>query len=277
VNGLGLALGASLAWGVADFVGPWQARTLGTLRVLLWAEIAGMVAMAILVAARGGYPHDPAVWLAVPASLSAMLGLFAYYRGMAVGAMAVVAPIAGASAVIPVIFGIATGDRPSSVQYVGIAAALVGVILASQEHQAGGQRKVAAGVGLALLAALGFGFYFPAMHAAGKADPYWASLIFRVAASILVAAVALVQRPALRLEGWKIAVVIGVGLGDALGNVLFAAAAGQGGLVSLTSVLASLYPIVTVLLAAVVLHERVARLQALGVALTLTGVILIAA
>jgi uncharacterized membrane protein len=277
VNGLGLALGASLAWGVADFVGPWQARTLGVLRVLLWAEIAGMVGMAILVAARGNYPHDPAVWLAVPASLSAMLGLLAYYRGMVVGAMAVVAPIAGASAVIPVIFGIATGDRPAPIQYAGIAAALVGVVLASQEHQAGGERKVAAGVGLALLAALGFGFYFPAMHAAGKADPYWASLIFRIAASLLVAAVVLVQRPAIRLRGWKIAVVIGVGLGDTLGNVLFAAAAGQGGLVSLTSVLASLYPIVTVLLAAIVLHERVARLQAIGVVLTLTGVILIAA
>jgi len=277
VNGLGLALGASLAWGVADFVGPWQARALGTLRVLLWAQIAGMAAMAVLVAARGRYPHDPAVWLAVPASLSAMLGLFAYYRGMAVGAMSVVAPIAGASAIIPVIFGIATGDRPAPIQYLGIAAALVGVILASQEHQTGGQRKVAAGVGLALLAALGFGFYFPAMHAAGKADPYWASLIFRIAAAVLVAAVVAVQRPALRLRGWKIAVVIGVGLGDTLGNVLFAAAAGQGGMVSLTSVLASLYPIVTVLLAAVVLHERVGRLQAVGVALTLTGVILIAA
>ena len=277
MNALGLALGASLAWGVADFVGPWQARTLGTLRVLLWAQIAGMVAMAILVAARGNYPHDPAVLLAVPASLSAMLGLFAYYRGMAVGAMAVVAPIAGASAIIPVIFGIATGDRPAPIQYVGIVAALVGVVLASQEHQSSGRRKVAAGVGLALLAALGFGFYFPPMHAAGKADPYWASLIFRIVASILVAAVVAIRRPSVRLQGWKIAVVIGVGLGDTLGNVLFAAAAGQGGLVSLTSVLASLYPIVTVLLAAVVLHERVARLQAAGVVLTLTGVILISA
>jgi drug/metabolite transporter (DMT)-like permease len=277
VNGLALALGASLAWGVADFVGPWQARTLGALRVMLWAQLAGMSAMALLVAARGEAPHSPTVLLAVPAAVSGTLGLYAYYRGMAIGAMAVVAPIASASAIVPVVFGILTGDRPAPVQYVGMACALIGVVLASQEHQAGGQRRVAAGVGLALLAALGFGFYFPPMHAAGAADPFWASLIFRITSSALVLAVVAVRRPALRLTGWKIVVVAAVGLGDTLGNLLFAAAAGRGGLVSLTSVLASLYPIVTVLLASVVLNERIARLQAVGVALTLAGVLLIAA
>jgi drug/metabolite transporter (DMT)-like permease len=277
VNGLALALGASLAWGVADFVGPWQGRTLGTLRVLLWAQIAGLAAMAVAVAARGETPHGAAVALAVPAALSGTLGLYAYYRGMAIGAMAVVAPIAGASAVVPVVFGIVTGDRPAPVQYAGMACALVGVVLAAQEHQAGGGRRVAAGVGLALLAAVGFGFYFPPMHAAGKADPLWSSLLFRLTSSGVVLAAAAVRRPALRLRGWQVAVVAGVGLGDTLGNLLFAASAGRGGLVSLTSVLASLYPIVTVLLASVVLHERVARLQAVGVALTLVGVVLIAA
>jgi drug/metabolite transporter (DMT)-like permease len=277
VNGLALALGASLAWGVADFVGPWQARTLGALRVMLWAQLAGMTAIAIVVAARGQPPHGAAVLLAVPAALSGTLGLYAYYRGMAIGAMAVVAPIAGASAIVPVLFGILTGDRPAPVQYAGMACALLGVVLASQEQQAGGRRKLAAGVGLALLAAVGFGFYFPPMHAAGAADPLWASLVFRITSSAVVLAAVAVRRPALGLTGWKVAVVIGVGLGDTLGNFLFAASAGRGGLVSLTSVLASLYPIVTVLLAAVVLHERIARLQAVGVALTLTGVVLIAA
>ena len=161
-------------------------------------------------------------------------------------------------------------------QYAGIACALVGVFLASQEHQAGGQRRVAAGVGLALIAAVGFGFYFPPMHAAGKADPIWASLIFRFTALVIVAVAALVRRPPLRLSRWKLLIVLGVGLGDTLGNVLFAAAAKSGGLVSLTSVLASLYPIVTVLLAAIVLHERIARTQRVGVVLTLAGVVLIA-
>ena len=134
---------------------------------------------------------------------------------------------------------------------------------------------MAAGVGLALLAAIGFGFYFPPMHAAGKADPFWASLIFRAASTLVVLAAVAVRRPALRLGGWKLLIVLGVGLGDTLGNVLFAGAASQGGLESLTSVLASLYPVVTVMLAAFVLHERVASVQRVGAALALTGIVLI--
>jgi drug/metabolite transporter (DMT)-like permease len=277
VNGLLLALGASLAWGVADFVGPWQGRTLGALRVMFWAQVAGVTAVALVVLARGEGPHDAAVLFAVPAAISGTLGLYAYYRGMAIGAMAVVAPIAGASALVPVAFGILTGDRPSTVQYAGVACALVGIVLASFEHQEGGDRQMAAGVGLALLAAVGFGFYFPPMHAAGKADPFWASLIFRVTSTLVVLAAVAVRRPAIRLRGWKLLVVLGVGLGDTLGNVLFAGAASQGGLESLTSVLASLYPVVTVMLAAFVLHERIAPLQRLGAALALAGIVLISA
>lgn len=277
MSGLLLALGASLAWGVADFVGPWQARALGALRVMLWEQIAGFAAMLVVAAIRGRGPHSAPVLLAVPAALSGTLGLFAYYRGMAAGAMAVVAPIAGASAIVPVIFGIAGGDRPSAPQYAGVACALIGVVLASQEHQEGAERRVAAGVGLALLAAVGFGFYFPPMHAAGAADPVWASTLFRLTSSVTVLAAVGVQRPAIRLGGWKLAVVVGVGLGDTLGNALFAAAASAGGVESLTSVLASLYPIVTVALAAAVLHERIARAQRFGIGLTLAGVLLIAA
>ena len=94
MNGLLLALGASLAWGVADFVGPWQGRTLGALRVMFWAQVAGVSAVALVVLARGETPHSAAVLWAVPAAISGTLGLYAYYRGMAIGAMAVVAPIA---------------------------------------------------------------------------------------------------------------------------------------------------------------------------------------
>jgi drug/metabolite transporter (DMT)-like permease len=242
---------------------------------MLWAQVAGVAAVGLVVLARGETPQGAEALLAVPAAISGTLGLYAYYRGMAIGAMAVVAPIAGASAIVPVIFGILTGDRPRPVQYAGIACALVGITLASLEHQEGGERKLAAGVGLALLAAVGFGFYFPPMHAAGKADPVWASLIFRITSTLVVLAAVAVRRPALRLGGWKLVVVLGVGLGDTLGNFLFAASASQGGLESLTSVLASLYPVVTVLLAAFVLHERIALVQRLGAGLALAGIVLI--
>jgi drug/metabolite transporter (DMT)-like permease len=227
------------------------------------------------VAIRGAGPADARVLLAIPASLSGTLGLYAYYRGMAVGAMSVVAPIAGMSAAVPVAVGIATGDRPSSLQIAGIVLALLGVGLASREPNAG-QRRVAAGVGLALLAAVGFGGYFVPMHAAGGADFWWASLIFRATSFSLIAVTALALRSSVRISRGDAAFVATVGLGDTLGNVFFAAASGHG-LVSVTSVLASLYPIVTVLLARIVLSERVARSQEAGVVATLAGVIMISA
>ena len=269
-----LAVGASLAWGVADFVGPLFSRTLGILRVLFWGQVGGVLAIGLAVAIRGEGPAGWAVLFAICAALGGMLGLVAYYRGMEIGVMSVVAPIAGVSAVIPVVFGIATGDSPSPAQVAGIVCALLGVGLASVEHS-DGRRRIAAGVGLALLAALGFGFYFPWMHAAGKVDFWWASLVFRTTALLIVATAVAVQRPSLRLGPRDFAIVIAVGIGDTIGNALFAASSGQG-LVSLTAVLASLYPVVTVLLAAAVLHERVAPMQRAGIVLTLTGVALIA-
>jgi drug/metabolite transporter (DMT)-like permease len=273
LSSLVLALGASLAWGFADFFGPLVSRTLGSLRVLFWAQVGGLLAIAIAVAIRGQGPAGWAVLFAILASLGGMLGLFAYYRGMQEGAMSVVAPIAGISAIVPVIFGIASGDSPSTPQIAGIACALAGVGLASIEHHEGSPR-VAAGVGLALLAAVGFGFYFPWMHAAGKVDFWWASLVFRATALLLLVAVVGARHTPLKLRPRDLVIAAAVGIGDTIGNVLFAASS-KGGLVSLTSVLASLYPVVTVLLAASVLHERVARMQRAGIALTLAGVVLI--
>jgi drug/metabolite transporter (DMT)-like permease len=268
-----LALGASLAWGFADFFGPLVSRTLGLLPVLFWAQVGGVLAIALAVAIRGQGPAGWAVLFAILASLGGMLGLFAYYRGMQAGAMSVVAPIAGISAIVPVIFGIASGDKPSAPQVAGIACALAGVGLASIEHNEGSPR-VAAGVGLALLAAVGFGFYFPWMHAAGKVDFWWASLVFRTTALLLLAAIVAARHTPLKLRPRGLVIVFAVGIGDTLGNGFFAASSSHG-LVSLTSVLASLYPVVTVLLAASVLHERVARMQKAGIVLTLAGVALI--
>ena len=274
MRSIGLALGASLSWGVGDFFGPLKGRTLGALPVLLYVQLGGLLTIVLVVATRGKGPTDATALLAIPAAISGTLGLYAYYRGIAVGAVSIVAPIAGVSAVIPVAFGIATGDRPSTWQWAGMATSLVGVFLASRENEGG--RRVAAGVGLALLAAIGFGGYFPPMHAAGNADFWWASLIFRLTSTSVILAAVAVRRPALGVPAVQIPFLALIGTCDMLGVLLFAAAS-TSGLVSITSVLASLYPIVTVLLARVVLKERVARSQELGVVLTLTGVALISA
>ena len=274
MRAIALALGASLAWGLGDFFGPLKGRSLGTLRVLVYVQLGGLAAIAAIVAIRGKGPADSAALLAIPAAISGTLGLYAFYRGAAVGAMSIVSPIAGMSAVVPVVVGIASGDRPSPWQWLGIGCALAGVVLASREPGRG--RRVAAGVGLALLAALGFGGYFPPMHAAGIADFWWASLIFRMTSTSVVLAAVAVRRPTLAVEPLQVPLLALVGIGDMLGNLFFAAAS-TSGLVSITSVLASLYPIVTVILARIVLDERVARSQEAGIALTLAGVALISA
>jgi drug/metabolite transporter (DMT)-like permease len=274
MRSIALALSASLTWGFADFFGPLKARTLGALRVLVYVQVGGLVVIALAVAVRGKGPADVAVLLAIPAAASGTLGLYAYYRGVAVGAMSIVAPIAGISAAVPVVVGIVSGDRPSLAQWLGIAAALGGVFLASREPGRGG--KVAAGVGLALLAALGFGGFFPPMHAAGNADFWWAVLIFRVTSTSIILAAVAIRRPPLAVAPMQVPLLALIGIGDMLGNLLFAAAS-TSGLVSITSVLASVYPIVTVVLARLVLKERVARSQEAGIALTLAGVALISA
>lgn len=271
-----LALGASLSWGFADFFGPLHGRKLGALRTLVYVQLGGLVGIAVIVAVRWIGPQDAVALLAIPAAISGTLGLFAYYRGIAVGAISIVAPIAGVSAVVPVIVGIASGESPSAWQLAGIACALFGVFLAAREPRSAGETGLAAGVGLAVLAAIGFGGYFPFMHAAGNADYWWASLIFRIASTSVILLAVAVKRPNIIVPRRVLPWLALIGFGDMFGNLLFAAAS-TSGLVSVTSVLASLYPIVTVVLARVVLSERVARSQEAGIALTLAGVILISA
>jgi drug/metabolite transporter (DMT)-like permease len=271
-----LALSASLSWGLADFFGPLQGRKLGALRTLVYVQLGGLIGIALIVAVRGLGPRSAVTLLAIPAAISGTLGLFAYYRGIAVGAISIVAPIAGVSAIVPVIVGIASGESPSALQLAGIACALLGVFLAAREPGREGEKKLAAGVGLAVLAAIGFGGYFPFMHAAGHADYWWASLIFRIASTSVILVAVAIKRPALGVPARILPWLALIGFGDMFGNLLYAAAS-TSGLVSVTSVLASLYPIVTVVLARVILSERVARSQEAGIGLTLAGVALISA
>ena len=270
-----LALGASVTWGFGDFIGPLQGRKLGTLRVLFLAQLAGLTTIIAIVALRGEGPPGAVVLLAVPAALCGTLGLVALYRGMAAGAMSIVAPIAGVSAALPVVVGIATGDRPSVVQVAGILLALAGVGVTAREPKTADSPRFAAGAGLALLAALGFGVYFVPMHAAGNADAPWAALIFRMTSVSLVGTAVLVRRPSLRIQRLDLGLVATAGVLDTSGNLLFAAASAYG-LVSVTSVLASLYPVVTIVLAHRLLHERTAPVQKAGIGATLAGVALIA-
>ena len=269
------ALLASVAWGVADFLGGLKSRTVPLLVVLLLAQISGLLAIGLVVAVAGNPPPGTSIIWAALAGLFGTVGLSAFYRGMAVGSISIVAPIAAVGAVVPVIFGIATGDDVSRLQLVGFALALSGVALASFERHVG-QLRVAAGVPWAIAAVIGFGGYYVPMHEASEQDFLWAAMVFRTTVGILAFVAWLVVRPALRAARGHLGAIVMIGILDTAGNTLFAAAASLGE-VSVVSVLATLYPVTTVALAALVLVERLDRLQLAGVGSALAGVALIAA
>jgi drug/metabolite transporter (DMT)-like permease len=270
------ALGASLAWGFGDFLGGIKARVLGAVSVMALSQPFGLVALGIAVAVRGTGPPG---WSVAWACLSAVLGtvgLFAFYRGMAAGAISVVVPIASLAAAFPVIWGLASGDNVSTVQEIGFIAAIGGSVLASVERHE--QRtRLAAGVGWAALAMLAFGGYYVPMHAASAHDWLWPSFLFRCVSVTLVWSVVLLGRRGLP-RGFRphLPALIAIGFLDTGGNVFFAAASMKG-LLSVVSVLASLYPVVTVLLARIALRERVQLAQDVGIVATLAGVVLISA
>jgi drug/metabolite transporter (DMT)-like permease len=269
-----LALAAAASWGVGDFLGGLKSRSLSPIAILIVAQPIGLTLLAIWVAARGEGPPGSSVLWACLAAVLGTTGLVAFYRGMAAGALSIVAPIAGAGAAIPVIWGLARGDHPSGLQELGFVAAFAGVILASFERRPQATR-LAAGAGWAVIAMLAFGAYYIPMHAASHGDFLWAAFVFRLTSTTLIACAWLVLRPR-RARRADLPVLASIGVLDSGGNVFFAAASSRG-LVSVVSVLASLFPVVTVLLARAVLHERVHRSQELGIALALGGIVLISA
>ena len=273
---IALALGASLSWGLGDFLGGLKSRTLHVLTVLVVSQVVGLAAALVWVVASGdGVPGWSATLLAMAAGASGCLGIATLYRGMAVGAMGIVAPISAVSAVIPFAVGIASGERPGGLQVAGVLLALTGVAVASREPaERGGGR--ASGIGLALLAALGFGLYFVfADRAADESVPY-AVATARGFSLLLALVAALFVGAALRPGRSSLPALAVIGLCDVGANMLFSLATTRGYL-SIVAVLAALYPVVTVALAAVVLHERVAPTQRLGVVGTLAGAALITA
>jgi drug/metabolite transporter (DMT)-like permease len=277
VAALLLAFASSIAWGAGDFLGGLKSRQHPVLVVLLVAQFTGLVLIAGYVAIRADGPPGGELALWAPLSgIAGAVGLAAFYRALAIGNMGVVAPISATAAVVPLVVGVAGGDRPGGLQYAGIALALVGVVLASREEVgrglAGGTTR---GAGLALLSALGFGLFFVCMDRASDEDVAWAILVNRsTSVTVLLVAFAAL-RPQVGLGRADLGVLAAVGMLDIAANVMFAIASTKD-LVSLVSVLATLYPITTVGLAAVVLGERPHRTAQVGVVLALCGVALIA-
>jgi drug/metabolite transporter (DMT)-like permease len=278
VLGLALALSSSVCWGVADFIGGTQARRLPLLRVMLVSQAVGLAGVTVLVIAHATAPPDLGTLLpAVGAGVAGIGALTAFYRALAIGTMSIVAPISATAVAVPVIVGIAGGEHPTALQVAGIVAATAGVVLASREddsalHQ---HRIPRASILLALLAALGFGTFFVGLRASARTDVVWALFAQRGAGVAMLTGAWFALRPigGDAAPSWSLVVM---GLLDLGANGLYAIAT-RHGLLSVVAVAASLYPLATVLLARIVLGERVRRIQELGVLAALAGVVLIAA
>jgi drug/metabolite transporter (DMT)-like permease len=279
VTALALALTSSLCWGISDFVGGVQSRRMPLLVVMLITQWVGLIGLLVLLALRGTGP--PEIAKLVPAALAGTAGLAAlaaFYRGLAIGTMSIVAPIAATGVAVPVIVGVAGGDRPGGLQVAGLVAATIGVVLASREGDASGASaaRKRLSIGLALIAALGFGSFFVGLRISARTDVLWALLAARATGCACLLLLAARSRVRVTGLGVSLPLLMLAGLLDLSANATYALAT-RHGLLSVVAVASSLYPLATVALARLVLKERVRRVQELGIVMAVLGVILLAA
>ncbi|HWL38481.1 MAG TPA: DMT family transporter [Frankiaceae bacterium] len=270
-----LALIAAVSWGLADFLGGAASRRLPTSLVMLWSQLAGLVCIGLVLLAGGWRTPGPYLWWGAAAGAFSILGTGFFYRALALGTMSIAAPIAGTGLVVPVVVGLASGERPSVVAVLGILLAAFGVVLASgpELRGEGGQRR---SVAYAACAAVGFGGALALIPRGG--EDRWAmttAVLGVVSVSLTLAYVLAVRPSAPGFAGSDPAPVVAIGILNVVALSLYAISAGRG-LVAVVSVLASLYPVVTVILAQLVYGERLRGVQLGGVAAAFAGVVCLA-
>jgi drug/metabolite transporter (DMT)-like permease len=285
-----LGLVAAVLYGTGDFLGGLATRKAPVLAVLTVAETAGViVALPAAVVWPGPMSLAGLAWGA-SAGLAGGLGLIIFYQGLATGPMSVVAPVSGlVSAVLPVAVALTEGERPGFGVYAGALLCLAAIVLTSSAGQASPARGSAApphrspGPGRALgygsAAGACFGLFFLLIRNAGQSGQLWPVAAGRIGelAVVLIAAAALRRAPLPRGTGGRLLLpAAGAGAIDVIANISYVAAT-RAGMFGLAVVLASLYPGVTVLLARVVLGERLRWLQQAGLGLAAIGIILVGA
>jgi drug/metabolite transporter (DMT)-like permease len=273
-----LALCASLAWGFADFGAGVGARRLPVFVVAAIVQGAGLAValLAVLVTLPALPSASELAWAAFAGAIG-LVGLAAFYRALSVGTMGIVGPITATASVVPLVYGLARGERPSVLQGIGVGLAVLGVVAASVEREHDeAPRRLGAGVGLALVAAMSFGGSLIGLSRAAGGGVAWSVLTMRIAAVPLVLLLVLLVGPRARPGRRTWQMLVCVGAADTGATLLYGAASTRG-LLSVVAVLSSLYPIVIVVLARILLSERIARPQLAGVGVALCGVALISA
>ncbi|AWS46346.1 EamA/RhaT family transporter [Streptosporangium sp. 'caverna'] len=273
-----LATVCAVVYGTADFFGGLATRRSRVLAVVVLSQIVGLVLVVALLPFLPGTLTTGTLAWGMASGLAGSAGLVLFYRALATGVMSVVAPLtATASAILPVLFGLATGERPEPVALGGVVLALLAVLLVSRSSSPAATAGRSYGSILTSLAAgAGFGGFFILLSQAPEDGGIWPLLGARLASVTLIALLALVTRRSLHPGSGALRIIIAAGALDMIANVLFILAQ-QRGLLSLVAVLVSLYPASTLLLARYVLGERLNTVQVVGIGFTLAAVALIAA
>jgi drug/metabolite transporter (DMT)-like permease len=269
-----LALAASAFWGASDFMGGAVSRRLAAFDVIFVSQALAVLILGFAAYATGAWtaPPDYVPW-AVAAGVVGVLSVGAFYQALATGTMGVVAPIAASGVIVPLVVGIAQGNRVGAVQVAGIVLAVAGVIAVSGPDL---QQTSVRPIVLAVLAAAGFGAGVVFIAQASRTNVVMSLLTLRITSvgCLAVAAVALRRRPKVSRADLPSLAVIGIF--DLAANAAYASSTTRGTL-SLVAVLASLYPAVTVLLARQLHSERLTSVQASGATAAVLGAVLIAA
>lgn len=272
-----LALTASLVFGVSNFLAGTESRRRSVWSVTVVSQPAALAVAAVMLALSQTPLGEPGrILVAFLGGLAGGCAVIFYYLALASGTMTVVAPIVAACAVAPVLAGIASGERASALQYAGMALALGGIVLSSRAEAKGGGRVGLRSVLLAVAAAAGFGAMMIGLSVGADYDVYWSLFASRVGATAVILGYTVVRRPRLDVSLRSLPVLAAVGVLAVAAHGLYTAATTLGYL-SIVAVLASLDPVVIAVLAHVLLHERLTRLQSTAATIVLAGVVLLAA
>jgi drug/metabolite transporter (DMT)-like permease len=270
---LTLALGASVAWGASDFLGGLTSRRLPVIVVLLGAQAVGL-ALALAVWGFAGAELSPgAMVLGAAAGLAELAGFACLYRGLAIGEMTAVAPLAALTAVLPVLLAVGGGEHVATFEAGGMVLAILGSAVTAAEPTGRGAVR---GAGLGLGAAVCFGAFFALLGHASETGGPTAVLAGRLASVTVLAIAVFAARRGDRPERADVLAIAALGALDVAANFAYAGAA-AGGADASVAVLASLYPLTTVLLARALLRERLGASRLTGVVAVLGGIALISA
>ncbi len=276
-----LALASAALYGAADFLGGLASRRASTVAIVLISQAAGLLPLALLLFILPAAPSNQDFIWGTLAGLAGSVGVALLYRALAIGTMSVVAPTTAVCAVmLPVFVEALSGERLPLPTQGGIALAIVAIVLVSQhdpaspEERPAGRRVLPAGIGLAFVSGVAIGLFFLALARTSASAGLWPLLASRGLSMVVFGLIAVAAAQPLKMERAVLKTAVACGVVDMLANALYLLAS-RGERLSIVVTLASLYPASTVILARVVVGERLSHRQGLGIACALVAVVVI--